>query len=141
MRLTPAEWLTTSERCRDADPGQHDPIGLDAIAETHQFAFGPTRSRSPSVNVPSVSATPVAGDGHASRTNQATSGSCGSGSGRSLRRQSPPARPSAARAHRNLSDGNAHSLLVIDDGGQLEGIITTTDLIRHLAGLASPQRT
>ena len=34
-----------------------------------------------------------------------------------------------------LSDGNAHSLLVIDGNGQLEGILTTTDLIRYLAKL------
>lgn len=40
-----------------------------------------------------------------------------------------------------LSDGNAHSLLVIDDDGKLEGIITTTDLVRHLARLGSRQPT
>ncbi|MDH4277402.1 MAG: CBS domain-containing protein [Acidimicrobiia bacterium] len=40
-----------------------------------------------------------------------------------------------------LSDGMAHSLLVVDDEGRLEGIITTTDLIRHLARVGSPQPT
>ncbi len=40
-----------------------------------------------------------------------------------------------------LSDGNAHSLLVIDDDGRLEGIITTTDLVRHLARIGSRQPT
>ena len=40
-----------------------------------------------------------------------------------------------------LSDGNAHSLLVVDGDGKLEGIITTTDLVRHLARIGSPQPT
>ena len=40
-----------------------------------------------------------------------------------------------------LSDGNAHSLLVVDGDGQLEGILTTTDLVRHLARIESPQPT
>ena len=40
-----------------------------------------------------------------------------------------------------LSDGMAHSLLVVDDDNRLKGIITTTDLIRHLARVGSPQPT
>ncbi len=46
-----------------------------------------------------------------------------------------------AEAAELLSDGNAHSLLVIDDDGRLTGIITTTDLVRHLAGIGSRQPT
>ncbi len=32
-----------------------------------------------------------------------------------------------------LADGQAHSLLVMDDEGMLAGIVTTTDLLRQLA--------
>lgn len=32
-----------------------------------------------------------------------------------------------------LSDGSLHSVLVVDDAGALAGIVTSTDLIRHLA--------
>ncbi len=31
-----------------------------------------------------------------------------------------------------LSDGEAHSVIVVDDRGELVGIVTTTDLVRHL---------
>lgn len=34
-----------------------------------------------------------------------------------------------------LSDGQAHSVLVMDDGGKLHGIVTTTDLVRYLRDL------
>ncbi len=40
-----------------------------------------------------------------------------------------------------LSDGNAHSLLVVGADGKLDGILTSTDLIRFLATLKSPQPT
>lgn len=32
-----------------------------------------------------------------------------------------------------LSDGQAHSLVVVDNNGKLTGIVTTTDLLRKLA--------
>lgn len=34
-----------------------------------------------------------------------------------------------------LADGNIHSVLVVDDEGRLDGIITSTDLIRQLRQL------
>jgi CBS domain-containing protein len=34
-----------------------------------------------------------------------------------------------------MAPGNIHSVLVVDDGGQLEGIVTSTDLIRVLGSL------
>ncbi len=35
----------------------------------------------------------------------------------------------------HLSTGDNHSVLVVDDDGALEGIVTSSDLIRHLAEL------
>lgn len=34
-----------------------------------------------------------------------------------------------------MADGEVHSVLVVDDGGKLAGIVTTTDLIRYLRDL------
>lgn len=35
----------------------------------------------------------------------------------------------------HLSDGDIHSVVVVNDDGRLEGIVTSSDLIRHLAEL------
>ena len=61
-------------------PRQRQPVGLDAVAE--DAPCGPTRrsrSRGPHRRSPSVRLVPVAGDGHASRTNQTSAGVLGAG--------------------------------------------------------------
>ena len=37
-----------------------------------------------------------------------------------------------------LSDGSLHSVLVVDDGGKLVGIVTSTDLVRYLRDNCAP---
>lgn len=46
-----------------------------------------------------------------------------------------PLKSTVEDAARVLSDGGFHSIPVVDDKGNLEGIVTSTDLIRYLHGL------
>ena len=43
-----------------------------------------------------------------------------------------PVKSTVEDAARVLSDGGFHSVPVVDDKGNLEGIVTSTDLIRFL---------
>jgi CBS domain-containing protein len=46
-----------------------------------------------------------------------------------------PPNASVQEAAEMLSDGKAHSVLVVDEDGKLHGIVTTTDLVRFLRDL------
>jgi CBS domain-containing protein len=46
-----------------------------------------------------------------------------------------PRKASVADAANALSDGTIHAVPVVGDGDRLEGIVTSTDLIRYLRDL------
>jgi CBS domain-containing protein len=49
--------------------------------------------------------------------------------------QTLPVKSTIADAAELLSEGDYHAVPVVSDGGSLEGLVTSTDLIRYLRGL------